>query len=207
MEIQKRLLALDVKYNLRRIGEILTNPFCCGMMAHKALEGQILEGRHEKLISKEMFLHINHILESKRLGLQTKKESSTIALKRVMKCEVCNQPMRGYMVEQWNTAYYKCNTPGCKCNRNADDLNVKFLRLLSDFTVNAEYKELIKYEATSTFRQMNFSIEENQSATKAKITKLNKRVERIEERYVLEEISGELYANFKAKFEKERDDL
>jgi DNA invertase Pin-like site-specific DNA recombinase len=207
VEIQKRLLALKVNYNLRRIGEILVNPFYCGMMAHKALLGEVIEGRHEKLISKEIFLHVTQILESKRLGLQTKKESPTIALKRFMKCESCNQPMRGYVVSKWGVSYYKCNTPGCKCNRNADEVNVKFLRLLSDFTVNKEYAELIKYEVTTTFKQMNSSIEENQFATKVKITDLNKRIERIEERYILEEITGELYAKFKAKFEKERDDL
>jgi hypothetical protein len=111
------------------------------------------------------------------------------------------------VVSKWGVSYYKCNTPGCKCNRNADDVNIKFLRLLSDFTVNKEYTELIKYEVTTTFKQMNSSIEENQFATKVKITDLNKRIERIEERYVLEEITGELYAKFKAKFEKERDDL
>src|ERR1035437_8395909 len=207
VEIQKRLFTLKVNYNLRRIGEILVNPFYCGMMAHKALLGEVIEGRHEKLISKEIFLHVTQILESKKLGLQTKKESPTIALKRFMKCESCNQPMRGYVVSKWGVAYYKCNTPGCKCNRNADDVNVKFLRLLSDFTVNKEYTELIKYEVTTTFKQMNSSIEENQFATKVKITELNKRIERIEERYILEEITGELYAKFKAKFEKERDDL
>ncbi len=207
VEIQKRLLALDVKYNLRKIGDILTNPFYCGMLAHKALEGKVIDGIHEKLITKEIFLTVNNLLQAKKLGLQTKKESKVIALKRFMKCEFCHQPMRGYVVEKWKASYYKCNTPGCKCNRNADDVNVKFLNLLSDFTVNPEYKELIKYEVTNTFKQMNSSIEENQSATKAKITEMNKRIERIEERYILEEITGELYAKFKAKFEKERDEL
>jgi DNA invertase Pin-like site-specific DNA recombinase len=207
VEIQKRLLALNVKYNLRKIGDILTNPFYCGMLAHKALEGKVIDGTHEKLITKEIFLTVNNLLQAKKLGLQTKKESATIALKRFMKCESCHQPMRGYVVSKWGVAYYKCNTPGCKCNRNADDVNVKFLNLLADFTVNTEYKELIKYEVTSTFKQMNSSIEENQFATKVKITDLNKRIERLEERYVLEEITGELYAKFKAKFEKERDDL
>ena len=207
VEIQKRLFTMKVNYNLRRIGEILTNPFYCGILAHKALEGEIIEGTHEKLITKEIFLHVTNILHSKRLGLQTKKESSAISLKRFMKCEVCHQPIRGYVVEKWKASYYKCNTPGCKCNRNADDVNVKFLQLLSDFAVNPEYKELIRYEVTSTFKQINSSIEENQSATKGKITELNKRVERIEERYILEEITGELYTKFKAKYEKERDDL
>lgn len=207
VEIQKRLLPLNVKYNLRKIGDIFTNPFYCGMLAHKALEGKIIEGKQEKLITKEIFLTVNNLLQTKKLGLQTKKESKEIALKRFMKCEYCHQPMRGYVVEKWKASYYKCNTPGCKCNRKADDINEKFLQMLSGYAVNPEYKELIKYEVTSTFKQINTSIEENQSATKAKITELNKRIERVEERYILEEITGELYGKFKAKFEKERDEL
>jgi hypothetical protein len=54
---------------------------------------------------------------------------------------------------------------------------------------------------------MNSSINENQSAEKARIIELNGKVERIEERYILEEITGELYQKYKQKFEIERDEI
>ncbi|MBK7669145.1 MAG: recombinase family protein [Sphingobacteriaceae bacterium] len=71
-QIRQRLLNLKVNYCLRRIAEILTNPFYCGMMVHKALEGEVLEGKHDKLISKICFYKSTEFLQ-KKLGLQTKR--------------------------------------------------------------------------------------------------------------------------------------
>ena len=42
MEIQKKLKGYKLNYNLRRINEILVNPFYCGRLAHKALEGEVV---------------------------------------------------------------------------------------------------------------------------------------------------------------------
>ena len=54
---------------------------------------------------------------------------------------------------------------------------------------------------------MNASIEENQASAKAKIADLSRHLERLEERYILEELTGELYQKYKAKFEKEKDEI
>ena len=113
----------------RRIADILTNPFYCGIMVHKAWEGEVLEGKHEKLITKNMFLTVNGILNEKKFGLQIRKERKKIALKRFMKCEVWLQPMRGYKANSCDTPYYKCNTPNCKCNQNAEEVHKRFDKL------------------------------------------------------------------------------
>lgn len=206
-QIRQRLLNLKVNFCLRRIAEILTNPFYCGMMVHKALEGDVLEGRHERLINKEMFLQVNGILAERKLGLQTKKERPEIALKRFMKCDACKQPMRGYIAKDTDVPYYKCNTPGCKCNRNANVLNGLFMEQLNGFKVNKKCYKLIDRYLKYTFNQMNASITENQSAEMARIAELNKKIERLEERYVLEEISGDIYQKYKQRFEIERDEI
>ncbi len=206
-QIRQRLLNLKIDYCLRRIAEILTNPFYCGMMVHKALEGEVLEGKHEKLISKDLFLQVNGILAEKKLGLQTKKERPEIALKRFMKCEVCNEQMRGYIAKDTDTPYYKCNTPGCKCNRNANLLNRQFFEQLNRYTVKGKCYKLIDRYLKYTFNQMNSSLAENQAAERARIAELNKKVERLEERYILEEIAGDLYQKYKQKFEVERDEI
>jgi site-specific DNA recombinase len=206
-QIRKRLITHNVNFNLKRIGEILTNPFYCGIMVHKALAGEVLEGKHEKLITKNMFLQVNGIMSEKKLGLQTRKERKEIALKRFMKCESCNQPMRGYIANSCDTPYYKCNTPNCKCNRNANEVNSQFETLLSGYKISANYDKLIHHQLKATFTQMNASIEQNQAASKAKIADLSHKVERLEERYILEEISGELYQKYKVKFETEREEI
>jgi hypothetical protein len=54
---------------------------------------------------------------------------------------------------------------------------------------------------------MNSSLAENQAAERARIAELSKKVERLEERYILEEIAGDLYQKYKQKFEVERDEI
>ena len=207
IEIQNKLKGYNLHYSLRRIGEIFANPFYCGRLAHKALEGDVIEGKHEKLISEQIFLEVNNICAEKKLGLQTKKERPEISLKRFMKCNTCNQPMRGYIAKDWDMPYYKCNTKGCKCNRNANVVNLQFEALLASHKIDTEYSTLIKEQLKLTFQEYNASLEENKDLIKRQLTDLSAKIDRLEERYILEEITGELYYKYKAKFEKEIDEI
>jgi site-specific DNA recombinase len=207
IEIQKKLKGYKLNYNLRRINEILANPFYCGRLAHKALEGEVVEGKHEKLISEQIFLEVNNICAEKKLGLNTKKERPEISLKRFMKCHQCHQPIRGYIVKGCDMPYYKCNTKGCKCNRNANDVNQQFEELLAEHKIDTAYSSLIKEQLKLTFQEYNASLDENKELTKRQLTDLSKKIDRIEERFILEEITGELYYKYKAKFEKEMEDI
>ncbi len=207
VEIQKRLESYGLKYNLRRIGEILMNPFYCGKIAHKALEGELSDGKHEKLIPESVFLEANNIMTEKKLGLQTKKERPEIALKRFVRCGDCNQPMRGYIAKGWNIPYYKCNTKGCKCNRNANKVNSKFEDMLIGLKINEEYLPLLKEQLFITFEEYNESLMQAENAITRQLTDIDVKLERLDERYILEELTGELYNRYKAKFEKEKEDL
>ena len=60
-ETVTRLKALGLNLSHQRVSEILMNTFYCGLMAHKALQGKLAEGTHEKLISKEIFLKVNRV--------------------------------------------------------------------------------------------------------------------------------------------------
>jgi site-specific DNA recombinase len=207
VEIQNRLKKHKIDYCLRRIREILENPFYCGKLAHKALDGDVVDGKHEKLITEELFLDVNNILAEKKLGMQTKKERPEISLKRFMKCSCCNLPMRGYIAKGYDMPYYKCNTPGCKSNRNTNDVNKQFEGLLSAHTIDKDYMPLIKEQLKVTFQEHNAGIEEKQEATKRQLTDLAIKLERLEERFILEEITSELYYKYKAKFENEVDEI
>lgn len=203
-EIQRRVKNLGYEWSLRRIGEILTNPFYCGKLVHKALEGEVANGKHEKLVSEALFLEANNILAERKLGLQTKKELPEIALKRFMCCSVCKQPMRGYMSsDRWSMPYYKCNTKGCKANRNAHAINDKFAEMLKGYQINPTYEPLIKEQLRITFQEYNASLQENEEAIERKLKAVHQQLERLEERYILEELNAELYYKYKARFEKE----
>lgn len=207
IEIQARLKAYNLNYSLRRIGEIFTNPFYCGKIAHKSLEGEIVDGKHEKLVSETIFLQANNILIEKKLGLQTKKEKPEIALKRFIRCAKCNQPMRGYFAKKLSIPYYKCNTKGCQCNRNANHVNEQFAKLLDSWQVNPELLPLINEQLQITFQEYNASLDEVESSINSQISEIIVKLDRLEERFILEELTSEMYYKYRAKFEKEIDVL
>lgn len=207
VEIQTRLKAHKLNYSLRRINEILSNPFYCGKLAHKALEGEVVEGQHEKLISESIFLEANNILSEKKRGVQTKKEIPAIALKRFVRCSGCKLPMRGYIASSWNVPYYKCNTKGCKSNRNAHDLNKQFEDMLDRYKIKEEHLPAIKEQLLLTFEQHNASLKDAEVGIIRQLTDIDKKLERLEERFILEELTGELYHKYKARFEAEKQNL
>ncbi|MBA3705105.1 MAG: recombinase family protein [Bacteroidetes bacterium] len=207
VEIQKRLTSYGLNYCLRRIGEILANPFYCGKMVHKALEGEVADGKHEKIVSEAIFLEANNIMAEKKLGLQTKKERTEIALKRFMKCASCNQPMRGYIAKGYEMPYYKCNTPGCKCNRNANEVNNRFAGMLEGFKIDDQYIPLLKEQLFLTFQEHNASLKDNEEMIKRQLTDIRQKLDRLEERFIVEELTADLYHKYKSKFEKEMEEI
>lgn len=207
VEIQQRLKPYKLDYGLRRINEILTNPFYCGKLVHKALEGEVKDGRHEKLVSEAVFLEANNIIAAKKLGLQTKKERRELALKRFIRCSTCNRPLRGYIAQDYDMPYYKCNTKGCKCSKNGNLLNKQFETLLSSYQINETYMPLIKEQLILTFQEHNKGLQENKEAITKQIAAIKPQLERLEERFILEEITADLYQKYKARFEKQIEEL
>jgi len=134
--IRARLAEKGLKLNHQRISETFRNPFYCGMMVHNMLEGQVVEGNHEKIISKELFLKVNGLLNQNAHGYTIKEENDNLPLKRFIHCDDCGKPMRGYIVQKKNIHYYKCNTVGCGNNKSAKTLNERFAKILEAFKLD-----------------------------------------------------------------------
>lgn len=151
-EISERLVAYGLKMTIQRISDHFRNPFYCGLMAHSALDGQIIEGNHEKLVSKEIFLKLNDLIKDK-FGFKVNPQNEPIPLKRFLKCDKCGEYLRGYKSKKIQKYYYKCATIGCNCNKRADDLHEYFLNKVSDYTldINEDYRKVLKREMLIIF--------------------------------------------------------
>lgn len=55
-------------------------------MAHNMLEGKVVEGNQEQLVSKEVFLKVNGLLKENAQGYRINEENAEIPLKRFMLC-------------------------------------------------------------------------------------------------------------------------
>lgn len=207
--IRIRLARNGITLCHQRVAEILRNPFYAGLLVHNMLDGAVVQGKHEALVSKELFLQVNGILSENTHGYSVKEENESVPLKRFMRCDKCGYPLAGYLVKKKGIHYYKCSTLGCKVNRNATLLHNRFTEILEEYTLDTspELLNLLKQQMVATFHQYTQSyvneqtaLEQTHKATKAKI-------ERLEERLMLEEIPSELYYKYVAKYNEELSDI
>lgn len=204
-EIIDKLKALGVKMYKQQIHKIFTNPFYCGLIAHGMLNGKVVEGTHEKMISKEDFMKVNDIISgSSQYGVPHKLEDINIPLKVFIKCSECNQPFTGYIVKKKNLYYYKCRTKGCQCNKSAKSMHELFSNNLNQYQIKDDLAEAIKMELEYTFHELNKENTEKERELKIRMSELKKNIEKLEEKYFIkEEMSKETYDRFLLKYREE----
>ncbi len=204
VEISRRLNRLGVNINDKRLNVLFLNPFYCGLIVSKMIPGQIIEGRHEPLISKELFLAVHNIRQEKRnQGFVHDKDNENLPLKVFTKCDKCGQTMTGYLTKKKGIYYYKCRTKGCKVNRNAKAMHELFRNVLKAFQIGKEEVEIIKVQLEELMAVFFKSQMENAKSLKAQLTETRKKLNAIEERFVIGEIDRSLYEKFRPKYEKE----
>ena len=130
VEIVKRLKALGLNLDHKRMTEIFHSPFYCGKITHKFLGDKIVKGNHPALVSEEVWNKVN--------GLGTHGRTNTMEIPEVpmrqhIKCSECGGYLTAYkQKEYW---YYKCNTVGCKCNISSKKVHEKYTELLRGYSI------------------------------------------------------------------------
>ncbi len=206
-ECINRLDNLGMKVARQSMSAIFKNPFYCGLMAHNLLEGKLIEGNHEKLISKEIFLKVNDLQSKNAHGYKVDSTPDNLPLKIFMRCETCGNGMTGYMVKKKKIHYYKCRITGCSNNKSAKDLHNRFDDILSYFTLQPEYLPLLREQMLLTIESQNKDNEIDKKRLKDEYAELKQKIERTEERYMEEKITQELFVKFAAKYKLESTDL
>lgn len=218
IEILDRLRSLGLKkMNKMQVQRILCNPFYCGMIAHGMLNGRVIEGQHEKMISRATFLKVNNILESStRFNISHNPDDIRLPLKVFMWCVDCAQPVTGYKMkvkvrkgaEQAFQYYYKCRTKGCCFNKNVKDIHAKFEALLADITIKPELLEPLAFQLEKTFDDLNAENKGKEKYLKEQLTELQKKVDTLEEKYFMGgEMSKETYDKFAGRYAAEKLEL
>lgn len=203
-ECRQKLAKLGLKITFQMMSRIFKNPFYCGLIAHNLLEGKLIEGVHEKIISKEIFLKVNEVQKQNSHGFKWIPEQECVPMKVFLRCEHCNGSMTGYIVKAKNKWYYKCRTKGCCNNKSADSLHKTFDEVLSYFTIKEEFAPLIREQMKLTISGLTKEAEENKKKIKATYQDIEHKLERLEERYVTEELKQDLYVKYVEKYKQEK---
>ena len=151
-----------------------------------------------------MFLAVHNIRQAKRTqGFVHDKNNENLPLKVFTKCDKCGNPLTGYLVKKKGLYYYKCKTKGCKVNRSAKGIHELFRNVLKSFQIGKEEVDIIKVQLEEQMSVFFKSQMENSISLKAKLTETRKKLNAIEERFVIGEIDRDLYEKFRPKYQKE----
>lgn len=130
----------------KNLSRILRNIFYTGWIEHELIETEShrIKGNYPALIDEPTFNLANGI--SQHVGYEQVKETTPFPLKRHIYCDCCGGALTGYTRarKKHTHFYYKCNTHGCKCNCNANDIHASYLDLLAGYTVKEEFLPIIK---------------------------------------------------------------
>ena len=207
--IKEKLSGLGWNIDSRRISDILRNPFYCGLLAHSALEGQLVEGIQEKVILKELFLKVNGIMDKKHHRYNIQIENENMPLKRFLKCDDCSRYLTAYKAQKNQEYYYKCRTKGCNCNKRADTLHEVFKAQLTSLNIkiDKDLAEVIKRQMTATYNQLNKDKQETALTLRDQIQDIDKKLDRLEERVIEEEINKQIFDKYSVKYIEEKNTI
>lgn len=208
-EILEKLEAMGLKIQKQQLGRVLSNPFYCGIITHNFLKGKVVEHKHEKLISKELFLKVNNInVNSHQHGVPHTAEHEAVPLKAFARCGTCGTPFTGYVVKKKNLWYYKCGAKGCRHNRSAKEVNSQFLSLLQKYTLNAKYMEPLQYILENSITEQQKRAADMLKSLKGNLHSVAKKIDTLEERhFILDEISREIYEKFNDRYQQEKTEI
>jgi site-specific DNA recombinase len=209
-EILQRLQVMGLKIYKQKLSMIFSNPFYCGIIANRMLEGKLVEGTHEKLISHELFLTVNQIRKEAKgkFGVPHSKEFEDVPLKLFMKCDECGLPITGYVAKKRNIYYYKCRTIGCRSNKNAVRLNNEFVNFLGNYSLAPHLIAPLKEVVYSMIEKHTDLWQEHTGILKQNLSVIEGKVEGLEEKFYLNnEMPRSVFDKLREKLETERQEI
>ncbi len=173
------------------------------------MEGNVVEGNQEKLVSKELFLQANETKQGNSGGYKISIPNDDIQLKRFLKCKTCGCYMRGYKAYKNQKHYYKCGTKGCSNNMRAEEVHKEFKKFLDKYTisVNESMNGIIKKYVEHTYCQLHKDSDTEKELLDKQMKEVNIKIEQLEERFIADEIDKEMFGKYGDRFKQERKEI
>ena len=203
----------------QRMSEMWRNPFYCGISTHRMLDGKVVKGKWEKLISEKDFLKVQEILEGNNFGYKQDKSNSNRPLSGFIFCSQCGKKMTGYEVKSKHVHYYKCQfCKGISINANKtvksinEGANDLFFDFLSGFSLNSSLKGNFKEILSETFKNMQQELFSDVPFYKKELQKCENELKLIIKNKILglvddEEIYNDLKSDLETKIYEIKDNL
>ena len=202
------LKRLGYKISPQKLSKIWRNPFYCGVSTNKLLNGRVIKGNWQSMVTEKEFFQVQEILKGNKFGYKNEMSNPHRPLMGFLRCPKCDGKMTGYEVLDIGTHYYKCQK--CKdCTINADTTKRSkgkgahelFIELLKKYELDplliAPFKEQIK----RTFEKLSGEKNTDLKRLSTELEKLQAELKMLQRRYALEGLDKDLYEEFKKELE------
>jgi DNA invertase Pin-like site-specific DNA recombinase len=200
-EIIHWLNSKGVQIRKQRISEIWRNQFYTGRIFNSLLEGRIIKGSWEPMISVKEYNQLQRILEgSKQFGVVkiTGKEETPLVPKFAM-CSDCDDTMTSYLNKAKHIYYYKCNS--CHKTINASSskkslragLHEQFSEVLEEFNFSGQLKDLFSAQLKKIIDDEMSNLSEKKRLASFELNNLKESYDKMEYRYAINEISKDIF--------------
>ena len=206
MEIVQKMRAMGSTINYKSFVRIISNPFYCGFITHGLIADKVVKGHHPPLVTEALFIKANNVVSTNpHKGIAKKQKNIEIPLKSFLRNELDNVQFTGYLKK--GNYYYKTRTGGIAINERADVVNGLFIEELKKYSITSDDIQLIEEQVKQkVYEKLK---DETQASTllKRKITELNEKIEKLEIRFVEEEINKDLFKKYTAQYSLEKEEL
>ena len=186
-EVGKRMKAMGLDLDKRRWSKIFHNIFYAGYFSHPYLEGEVIKGTQEPLVSLEDFLKINNIvLQAHSRGYETKTDKEYAPLIGTIKCPHCGHNLTASLSTKMRkkfgkeVGYYVCSHKGCKCNAATKKVNGAFTEWMDSVSLPEAHTELLTAYLKDVFPILNKRNQDEVAAIRTNLAKKENDIERIE---------------------------
>jgi site-specific DNA recombinase len=177
---------------------VFSNPFYAGYVTGKLVNGELIKGQHPALIDLKLFMEVQEILKGNPIaGVPKVFRHDEIPLKTFAKDEISGAPLTGYKTKgNW---YYKIKEGAVPVNVSAKRLNGLFVTLLSQYEYDRSRQSYLKKTLTEIIRQHLSEKNKDGEQLKKRLSEKKSMLEKVEQKFINDEISKEIYEKHSEK--------
>jgi DNA invertase Pin-like site-specific DNA recombinase len=209
VEIAKRLKEKGLDINAKKLTDLFRNPFYCGLIVNSLIPGEVIQGKHEALITKETFLKIHNLLHMGDMPKKYSYDDENLPLKQFVRSSVCGTPYTGFIVKKKGLYYYKNRRKGSRENRSAKKLHEEFINVLGRYTIaDKKYIEPLTDIIHDTLLENHQEALNDQKRLTKELAQIGEQINTLERRFVLlNEITKSQYDLFMPELKAKQREL
>lgn len=186
-EVRQRMKTMGLDLNKQKWSWIFHNVFYAGYFSHPFLEGEVIKGTQEPLVTLANFCKVNNIIkETHSKGYETKTNKEYAPLLGSLKCPVCGHNLTASLSTKMRkkygreVGYYVCSHKNCRCNVSTLKANSEFEGWIDGITIPDELTEVLTLQLRKAFPILNKDNQEEVKAIKTNLTNKEKEIDTVE---------------------------